>query len=356
MTNELAVQTVQGTQLENYGERTMVKELVSRMMAFHPAAGEVGEKGMLMAAQLAILMNASPLPGVNEIHIFKDNKGNIKVEPGINYWMRRSNAMGGVFWVIQPRLMTDQERELYMIPNGIIGAICSGCRKPEMFDMLRAGFTKKEVLDGISITGIGTTTSSDYAKNGRPLSWSAIKRCKTDFYKQAVPYVPGEMLPPAEGLARDETGQLIPNMHRLNYEAMEPIEYGELTDDEADNLNDDIFGSEDRPQVHMVVYDDLSEDDMQNEEIEEEETAAEDDREPNDLDTIRLDLAKYPRMTFVQVANAAVETGLYTSKEHAENALKQNESFKRSGSKLSAGIDGAVGLELFDWLVNRKAD
>lgn len=244
MTNKLTVVQVQGTKLENYGERDMIRELVSRMMAFHPAAQEVGEKGMMMAAQLAILMNASPLPGVNEIHIFKDNKGNVKVEPGINYWMRRADQKGGVFWVIQPRLMTEEEMEMYQIPKGIIGAICCGCRKAEMFDMLRSGFTKKEVVDGISITGIGTTTTGDYAKNGRPLSWSAIKRCRTDFYKQAVPYVPGEMLPPAEGLARDELGQVIPNMHRLNYEAMEPIEYGELTDDEADDLNDALFGGE----------------------------------------------------------------------------------------------------------------
>jgi hypothetical protein len=72
------------------------------------------------------------------------------------------------------------------------------------------------------------------------------------------------------------------------------------------------------------------------------------------IDTIRNDLARYTKMTFVQVAQAASETGLYNSKEHAENALKQNESFNKSGGKLSAGIDGAVGLEVFDWLMARK--
>jgi hypothetical protein len=76
----------------------------------------------------------------------------------------------------------------------------------------------------------------------------------------------------------------------------------------------------------------------------------------HDFTVIRNDLARYSRMTGVQVVDAAVSTGLYTGKEHAENALKQNDSFKRSGSKLSAGIDGKFGLKLFDWLVTRKVE
>jgi phage recombination protein Bet len=76
----------------------------------------------------------------------------------------------------------------------------------------------------------------------------------------------------------------------------------------------------------------------------------------HDFTVIRNDLARYSRMTGVQVVDAAVSTGLYNGKEHAENALKQNDSFKQSGSKLSAGIDGKVGLELFDWLVTRKVE
>ena len=79
-----------------------------------------------------------------------------------------------------------------------------------------------------------------------------------------------------------------------------------------------------------------------------------DDEPAGDIDTIRNDLARYTRITGVQVADAAVSTGLYTSKEHAANALAQHEGFMKSGGKLSAGIDANVGLDWFDWLMARK--
>lgn len=79
-----------------------------------------------------------------------------------------------------------------------------------------------------------------------------------------------------------------------------------------------------------------------------------DDEPAGDIDTIRNDLARYTRMTGVQVADAAVSTGRYTSKEHAANALAQHDGFMKSGGKLSAGIDANVGLDWFDWLMARK--
>ena len=119
---------VTGTQIESWGEREIVRELVSRMMAFHPAAKDVGEPGMLAAAQLAVMVGASPLPGLNEIHIWKDRSG-VKVEPGVNYYRRRSREVGGgVRWTGadgKPRPMTLQEKQMYGIPEGQPAAIAT---------------------------------------------------------------------------------------------------------------------------------------------------------------------------------------------------------------------------------------
>jgi hypothetical protein len=42
------------------------------MMKFHPAYTDVGDAGMIAAAQLAILSDANPLPTMGEIHVWKN--------------------------------------------------------------------------------------------------------------------------------------------------------------------------------------------------------------------------------------------------------------------------------------------
>ena len=74
MTNEseiAIVEHVSGTALENFRDRDEVRELAQRLLSLHPQAKEIGISGMTAVAQLALLVGASPLPGTNEIHVWK---------------------------------------------------------------------------------------------------------------------------------------------------------------------------------------------------------------------------------------------------------------------------------------------
>lgn len=81
-----------------------------------------------------------------------------------------------------------------------------------------------------------------------------------------------------------------------------------------------------------------------------------DDPARMDVETIRNDLSRYTKLTGVQVADCAISTGKYNSREHVENALKHHDGFAKSGGKLSAGVSSAVGLDWFDWLMERKSE
>ena len=254
MSKELAViDSVRGTALENYADRSVVRELMNRLMAFHPAHTDVGEQGMLMAAQIAILMGASPLPGTNEIHIWLD-KGKPKVEAGINYWQRRGDQKGGVLWDIEPRPMSESEMEMYQIAKGShYAAICRGIRIMDIAPLRELGLPINQIMKMKGVVGIGVAAKTEYAKNGRPPVWTAIKRAKTDFFKMAFPFIPGEVIEPGAGMVRNESGQIEPdytNPHwgnELGWDAQEepdePSEFVQyMTDLSGDELNEILFG------------------------------------------------------------------------------------------------------------------
>lgn len=225
------IETVDNTALTAYANRDVVKELAFRLLAFHPQAAEVGQAGMYAAAQLAIVMGASPLPGTNEIHIYKDNHGGVTVQPGINYWRRRAVQYGGVHWITRPRPMTDTESELYGVGNDEIGAICRGARQFDIESLRNAGLTIADARESSGVFGLGTVSrrtakSGRYAeqKNGRPLVWTAIKRCETDVLKQLFPFVPGEQITPGLGLQRDpQTGKVTIGDSRQWEHAGDPV-------------------------------------------------------------------------------------------------------------------------------------
>lgn len=199
------IPTVEGTALEVYGNREMLRELVDRLMSFHPAANEVGPVGMRQAAQLAILMGASPLPATNEIHIWTQGQ-KIMVMPGINYWRRRSIYYGGLWWVIEPRPMDGQESLSYDIAQNEHGAICRAVRQLDVDQFLAKGIPWQAAIKAKSQTGLGTVKKGDTAKNGRPIVWTAIKRAETDLLRQLFPYQPGETFEPGAGLLQADDG------------------------------------------------------------------------------------------------------------------------------------------------------
>ena len=177
----------EGTQLEQFGQRTEIRELVSRLLLLHPAAAEVGQAGMRAVAQLAIYSGASPLPGTNEIHVWKNNKGVIQTTLGINYFRRRAQQMGGVFWKIRPQQMNVKERTDYIIPDGVVAAICEGVRIEDMLRFKELGFTPIEVYQSVGQVGIGTVVAGDYAKKNRPIIWTALKAAEIDLYRKLFP-------------------------------------------------------------------------------------------------------------------------------------------------------------------------
>lgn len=76
---------------------------------------------------------------------------------------------------------------------------------------------------------------------------------------------------------------------------------------------------------------------------------------PSTIADVRASLEEYPRMTGIQVANAVLSVGLYNGRDHVESTLKKHhEGFRKSGGKLSTGVERDVALEWFDFLVNHK--
>ena len=185
--NALVVSNGNGPALAHYQGREEVRELGDRLMKMHPAAGEVGADAMRAAAQLALLLGANPLPGVNEIHIWRDNKGRNCMSLGINFWRRKAEEWGGVLYEVRPRLMRPDEATEYGVPNGTTAAICKGVRANDMLRYRQLGFSANEVWGMCGRTGVGTTTPNDYAKQGRPPSWTALKRAETDMLRQLFP-------------------------------------------------------------------------------------------------------------------------------------------------------------------------
>lgn len=180
-----ALTTVANTAIEAYGEREQLNEVFDRMMQLHPAAKQVGSSGMRAAAQLAIMVGASPLPSTNEIHIWAQG-GRVMMDLGINYFRRRRDELGGVLWMFQPRQMNDRERQEHGVPNGQLAAICRAVKADDMVKWRQCGFTANEIWDMSAATGIGICGTNE-AKNGRPAIWTAFKRAEKDLYRQLFP-------------------------------------------------------------------------------------------------------------------------------------------------------------------------
>ena len=182
-----ALTVIEQRALSAYSEREEVRELADRLLNMHPAATEVGAAGMRAAAQLALLLGANPLPGVNEVHIWKDKQGRTCMSLGVNYWRRKAQEWGGVLFEIRPRQMRPEEAKEYGIPANVIGSICRGVRAEDMLRFRSVGFTANDIWDMCGATGVGTVNATDYAKQGRPLVWTANKRAETDLLRQLFP-------------------------------------------------------------------------------------------------------------------------------------------------------------------------
>ena len=238
MTDNALIVSSNGNGIAQYAPREDVRELTNRLLAMHPAAAEVGENAMRAAAQLALMLGANPLPGVNEMHIWRDNKGRNCMSLGINYWRRKAEEWGGVLYEIRPRLMKTAEAVEYGVPNGTTGAICKAVRANDMIRYRQLGFAATEVWDMCGRTGVGTATANEYAKAGRPPSWTALKRAETDMLRQLFPAEFGRV--DREMITTDASVVIAPDGDVIE---------GNVTEDEPQprytlaDANTDLFGN-----------------------------------------------------------------------------------------------------------------
>ncbi len=237
MTNALTTTNGNGRALDQYQQRDDVRELGDRLMAMHPAAGEVGAAGMRAAAQLALMLGVNPLPGVNELHVWKDNKGRTCISLGVNYWRRKAQEWGGVLYETRPRAMRPAEAQEYGIPGGTTAAICRGVRTEDMLKFHALGFSTSDIWNMCAATGVGTVGANEYAKSGRPLLWTATKRAETDMLRQLFPAQVGNV---ASTLADASVSVLVDDMPEADGgdRGVTPPHYT-LTD-----ANRDLFGDD----------------------------------------------------------------------------------------------------------------
>jgi len=261
------IENVNGTALESYQSRDEVRELADRLLSLHPAAGEVGKPGMIAVAQLALLVGASPLPGTNEIHVWKSGQ-KIQFQLGINYYRRKADEQGGVLWSLQPRQMRDDEREENGVANGMLAAICKAVRRDDMENYAAKGYKANQIFEMCGRTGIGTAGTNE-GKAGRTAIWTAFKRAEVDLYRALFPTMMAKVSQAQEGMVKigdgpkwkEFEGEEIDDMFSYGDapERVEVVDFetGEIEDIDYEEIPEDDFNQDAEPTgpEETAVYD-----------------------------------------------------------------------------------------------------
>lgn len=203
--NETALTTVRGTSIEMFGETDEIMALTDRLMSLHTAATEVGKAGMRAVAQLAVLTGANPLPASGEIWVWQGKGGKTEVDLGIAYYRRIANTKDRINWIVEPRPMTESEREKYGIPDGYLASIAVGYPGSRLVELVEMGMPWELAEKRAARTAYAVVrpeemyATRDYknkngfvyrkkgtlmpAPEGRTWQWTADKRAEKDFYK-----------------------------------------------------------------------------------------------------------------------------------------------------------------------------
>lgn len=180
-------------QFEPIIDRGMVVRLAETLEGVHPAAQEIGTRGLRTIAQLALATGVNPLPGGgNGLHAWRDNKGRLAIQFGIGFWRQLASEAGGILWQDRPRPMTQAEREQFGIADGTYAAVARGALKTDAF-ALRADARQfgdelalRDAVALVAREGIGIAGADEYSKAGRPLQWTALQRAERDLLRQLV--------------------------------------------------------------------------------------------------------------------------------------------------------------------------
>lgn len=214
-------------------DQELIVQLGDNLMGVHPQAQEIGKLGMRTVAQLAIVTGANPLPGTNGIHAWRDSKGKLCIAFGIGFWRARLEDAGGLLWVTPPRRMSEDEAAEYGVPEGSVGAICSGALVTEVagvikqFKALGIDLSLSQAKAEVARTGTGVVGSETWgsgafkeAKQGRSLLWTALERAERDLYRKLVSV--GSSSRPTPGGKDWQLADYVRPMHQADAQLPQP--------------------------------------------------------------------------------------------------------------------------------------
>ena len=244
-------------------------------------------------------------------------------------------------------------------------AVATGYRQSEFLQLVTAGVPWKEVVKMVARTAVATVSyygEQAYPKNvprknikrGDPIqppkaqSWQIVcnKRAEQALYK---------MLSLVDTTLTDYISSVNQRMIDVGIKQREYPETDlsrSLADMNLDEFNDAIFGSDDNDTIVIAAeeYDDTDQsppddgwDDV--------EAAALEGR----ITDLRGSLEESQTHTLGDVAEKAVETSLYKHERHALNAMKQFDFPPGVKVVKDQKISKAGSLQVFDWLIARKA-
>lgn len=169
--------------MQAYGSEDEIGGIFNRLMKMHPSArdSQIGDHGMRMVAQRAILAGADPL---SEVHVWYSG-GKVQTELDISYYRRKASELGlEILWVDQPRAISETERAEQGIPTNTIGGYCRGALRAEVKrNMDDFGMPFEKALQMCAREGVATA-GEKAPPAGRTHTWVAQKRAEKDLYRK----------------------------------------------------------------------------------------------------------------------------------------------------------------------------
>lgn len=165
----------------------------------HPQSSTIPAEVISAAALLALQCGANPNPLSGELYIYPI-AGKWTPYLGIAFYRRLASASGArvlfassLFPNSEPRLMSQEERAEYLVPDGVLASITRGLRGDHLIEFTREGINWKDAAAMLVRVGVGflrpdemqTKDGRHYpAPTGRSWQWKCDKRAEMDLYRK----------------------------------------------------------------------------------------------------------------------------------------------------------------------------